>query len=1061
MPVINATGVILHTNLGRAPLPERAARAAARAARNYADLEVDRETGRRGKRGRHAELLLTALTGAEAALVVNNCAAALLLAMAALAKGKQVLVSRGELIEIGGEFRIPDILAASGARLVEVGTTNRTRIGDYRAAVEGQDRAILKVHPSNYRVVGFTADAVGGRSGRARPQARGPVPVRRRVRPAGPPTTASRRRAQRSPTRSPRAPTSSRSAATSSSAGRRPAASSGAPTSSTGCAATRSRGPSASDKIQMAALEQVLATLRRRRGGEIPVHRMLHEPPETLRSARPGPVRDDRRRARRRARRALRVGRSAVVDAGPRARPRGAFGSRFPTRRPSRPGCASGTPAVFSRRRGRFVLLDCRTVTDEQVPHLARAVHYALEGDEEHGHDLHGDDRQRVRADADARPRPRRVDDGAPRRRHRRPRRPRQVLADRPAHRHGPGPVGRGEAPGPHDRPRLRVDRAPVRARGRVRRRARATSGSSATCSPASGPSGWSCSWSPPTRDGSRSRRSTSQILDVLGVAGGVVALTKRDLVDEDDPRPRGGRGPRTGRRHRPRRLPASSAVSAETGEGLDDLRTALDAMLAERAGTARRRGPGCSSTGCSRISGAGTVVTGTLGGDCLAVGDEVELYPPGRTARIRSLQTHKRNEDRADPVSRVAANLVGHRQAGPRAGRRAGRPRRLAADDRLRRIARARSAASPTRSPARGAFKVYAGAAEADATTPDLRRYPARGGTGSLRPDHDDSPVGAGRLRSLRPARIRPAGDASAAARCWIRRRRGAPDPLPRPPRPARRGDARRPPGDPRRRARRRPGRRTRSRSPARRAGVPQAGEWLLRDGLLAMRPAPRSPPTSMRSTRRTPVGGRGAARRRLVARSPTRAATPPPDARANAGLVDAVLDRLAADGRRHRARAPRSRSPRIDPPTGRAIRSSSVWSRRSASEPAPAADRQGARVAGHRSRRDRRGRQGRPRRARRPRPRVHPGAHRAGRGVVAAAGERRHHGERVPRGPRDQPEVRRADPGVVRPDGASRAGKATCGSPRSDPPPVPDPRSRDPASRPSRTTRRPRPSR
>ena len=155
--VINATGVILHTNLGRAPLPERAARAAARAARSYTDVEVDRESGRRGHRGRHAETLLKALTGAEAAIVVNNCAAALLLAMASLAKGKQVIVSRGELIEIGGEFRIPDILAASGARLAEVGTTNRTRIGDYRSAIGDRTRLVLKVHPSNYRMVGFTA----------------------------------------------------------------------------------------------------------------------------------------------------------------------------------------------------------------------------------------------------------------------------------------------------------------------------------------------------------------------------------------------------------------------------------------------------------------------------------------------------------------------------------------------------------------------------------------------------------------------------------------------------------------------------------------------------------------------------------------------------------------------------------------------------------------------------------------------------------------------------------------------------------------------------------------
>ena len=155
-PVINATGVVLHTNLGRAPLPEAAARAAARAARTYSDLEVDRDTGRRGRRTSRAEFLLTALTGAEDALVVNNNAAALLLALQALARRKEVLVSRGELIEIGGEFRLPEIMRASGARLVEVGTTNRTRIGDYREALSDRTGLILKVHPSNYRMVGFT-----------------------------------------------------------------------------------------------------------------------------------------------------------------------------------------------------------------------------------------------------------------------------------------------------------------------------------------------------------------------------------------------------------------------------------------------------------------------------------------------------------------------------------------------------------------------------------------------------------------------------------------------------------------------------------------------------------------------------------------------------------------------------------------------------------------------------------------------------------------------------------------------------------------------------------------
>jgi L-seryl-tRNA(Ser) seleniumtransferase len=157
--VINGTGVVLHTNLGRAPLPAVAVRAVTRAASGYADLEVDRETGERGRRSARAELILAALTDAEDALVVNNCAAALILALMALAKGKPVLVSRGELIEIGGAFRIPDIMRASGAKLVEVGTTNRTRLADYRSAFEERTAAILKIHPSNYRVIGFTAQA--------------------------------------------------------------------------------------------------------------------------------------------------------------------------------------------------------------------------------------------------------------------------------------------------------------------------------------------------------------------------------------------------------------------------------------------------------------------------------------------------------------------------------------------------------------------------------------------------------------------------------------------------------------------------------------------------------------------------------------------------------------------------------------------------------------------------------------------------------------------------------------------------------------------------------------
>jgi L-seryl-tRNA(Ser) seleniumtransferase len=154
--VINASGVVLHTGLGRAPLAREAAAAAVAASTGYADLEVDRETGRRGRRTARAERLLCALTGAEDALAVNNNAAALLLLLSALARRKEVLVSRGELIEIGGEFRLPDIMAASGAKLVEVGTTNRTRLADYRRAITPRTALILKVHPSNYRVLGFT-----------------------------------------------------------------------------------------------------------------------------------------------------------------------------------------------------------------------------------------------------------------------------------------------------------------------------------------------------------------------------------------------------------------------------------------------------------------------------------------------------------------------------------------------------------------------------------------------------------------------------------------------------------------------------------------------------------------------------------------------------------------------------------------------------------------------------------------------------------------------------------------------------------------------------------------
>jgi L-seryl-tRNA(Ser) seleniumtransferase len=153
--VINATGVIIHTNLGRAPLSDAAREALAQAA-GYCTLEYDQTAGERGRRGGRVEDLLVELTGAEAALVVNNCAAAALLILTVLAGDGETLVSRGELVEIGGDFRVPEVMASSGTRMVEIGTTNRTKVADYQAALNEETRLVMRVHPSNYRIVGFT-----------------------------------------------------------------------------------------------------------------------------------------------------------------------------------------------------------------------------------------------------------------------------------------------------------------------------------------------------------------------------------------------------------------------------------------------------------------------------------------------------------------------------------------------------------------------------------------------------------------------------------------------------------------------------------------------------------------------------------------------------------------------------------------------------------------------------------------------------------------------------------------------------------------------------------------
>jgi len=155
--VINATGIVIHTNMGRAPMPDAAVQAVLAVAGNYSNLELELATGKRGGRGGQIEELLQTLTGAEAALVVNNNAAAVLLALSTVAAGGEVVISRGELVEIGGGFRVPDVIVQCGGRLVEVGTTNKTRLSDYANVITADTKVLLKVHASNYKIIGFTS----------------------------------------------------------------------------------------------------------------------------------------------------------------------------------------------------------------------------------------------------------------------------------------------------------------------------------------------------------------------------------------------------------------------------------------------------------------------------------------------------------------------------------------------------------------------------------------------------------------------------------------------------------------------------------------------------------------------------------------------------------------------------------------------------------------------------------------------------------------------------------------------------------------------------------------
>jgi len=378
--VINATGVILHTGLGRAPIPERAARAAARAASGYGDLEVARETGARHPRTARAELLLASITGAEAALVVNNGAAAVLLCLASLARGKRVPVSRGELIEIGGEFRIPDILSASGAKLVEVGTTNRTRLSDYKAVLEEGAGLVLKVHQSNYRLVGFTAA----------PSARS---LARLAHAAGVPLVYDLGSGLLE--RYPGVPPDEPAAIEALSDGADLVVFSGDKLlggPQAGVVLGRAeliarlrRHPLARavrvDKMQVAALESVLIAYATGRHAELPVWRMLHEPPD-----------DVHRRAARLAREldgelsdAFVVRTDSTVGGGSlpgHTIPSWAVRLRVPDAEAMAARLRTGSPAVFCRVEDRAVLFDLRTVPDSDLPDLRRAIQYAREGDD-------------------------------------------------------------------------------------------------------------------------------------------------------------------------------------------------------------------------------------------------------------------------------------------------------------------------------------------------------------------------------------------------------------------------------------------------------------------------------------------------------------------------------------------------------------------------------------------------------------------------------------------------------------------------------------------------------
>ncbi len=357
--VLNATGVIIHTNLGRAPLAEQALARVYETARGYSNLEYDLAEGARGSRQDHLAAALRDLTGAEAALVVNNNAGAVLLALATLAEAREVVVSRGELVEIGDGFRIPDVLARSGATLVEVGTTNRTRLGDYEAAITERTAVILRVHQSNFRIVGFTEQPLLGDLTR--------LAERRALALVDDLGSGVLRALGDEP-----------SASASLAAGADLVTFSGDKLlggPQAGIVVGRAdlverlrRHPLQralrADKLTLAALEGTLAAFRR---GEVPVLRMLDEAPEAVRA-----------RAERLARLAGGDVEVSIARAGGGALPLAEIES-FACSLPEELAVPlrEGDPPVIGIIRDGRLLLDCRTLTDADIEETAAAVERA------------------------------------------------------------------------------------------------------------------------------------------------------------------------------------------------------------------------------------------------------------------------------------------------------------------------------------------------------------------------------------------------------------------------------------------------------------------------------------------------------------------------------------------------------------------------------------------------------------------------------------------------------------------------------------------------------------